>query len=432
MTASYDPKRTQRHGTDKPRPVIYRSGERTGIAGATVDFATRLLHAEDQRRVYRHGPPSRHRFPAGSGRPLSLGMVHYGIMIPDLPDPHRILANLILIGYSGFQAWDDDAVLRSNARHTVTVAHGTAATTGDPLLVLNRNDTELRPEKGVLRFGDNYEITIDYPHFRLRSALNGIEADIELTATGDVSWVASSRMYWRLTYLCRHTGTVRAGANTTAVSGLGSWEYGSGYLPYMELPRPLPARLKLPIDFFTYHLITLDAESQLMFVAVGAFGDQPAGVAAERRSIGKGSHRYGAPSGSRFSSSPRNPPGTTIDPGCPSHSGSAGRSRVPNTVRSTSRARWSPPGCMRRWDTSRHSTGPVASTGATAPPAATSNTATDDRERTARSPALAAEPPRWTGRRLSAADADDFLPKPGWAILVRLSSFPGTWTWQAG
>ncbi|MFI5778855.1 DUF6670 family protein [Nocardia sp. NPDC051570] len=236
-------------------------------------------------RLPRFAPPSRSRF----GR----GCVHYGIMIPDLPPPHHFMANMTVIGYSGWRAWDDDSALQGTARGTAIVGHGTAATTHDPFSSHGASECDFAPDGSMLCFGDDYTISGRYPNFRLVSTRRGFGVDLALTATGEVSWFANSRFYQHLSLLTRYQGNIMHNGADSAVAGLCTFEYGTGLAPYMIASRPLPPRLKLPNDFFTYHVINLDTDTQLLLVVVGTFGRQPGVVGAWLRTVGGGAKRLG-------------------------------------------------------------------------------------------------------------------------------------------
>ncbi|MDO3645863.1 DUF6670 family protein [Nocardia mangyaensis] len=229
-------------------------------------------------------PPSKSRF--------GQGVAHYGIMIPDLPAPHHFMANMTMVGYTGFRAWDVDFARQGRARDTATVGHGTAATTHDPFTAHGSHDSAFAPDGSSLRFGPDYTISGTYPDFRLRSMRPGFETDLEFTATGDVTWFTKRPYYTHVGLLSRYRGTITHGGEPTVVTGLCSVEYGKGHTPTMILNRPVPTKLKAPFDFFTYHVLNLDADSQLLLVGTG-MGDTPLVMLAFERTVGGGSWRLG-------------------------------------------------------------------------------------------------------------------------------------------
>lgn len=273
--------------------VKYTSDNTQGLKGLATSAFARFLRAGSQQRIPRTGLPDSLRFPPSGHRAFSKGMSHYGIMIPDLPAPHYFMANMVLIGYSGWKAWDDNANLQSSARNTISIGHGTAATQHDPLLVMDRSQTNLAKDGSQLHFGDNYHIDCHFPDFRLRSRVGNFHADIHLTATGENSWAGDSDSYRHYSLLCRYQGEIGMGSKRQSVTGLGTFEYGIGFLPYMATNKPLPPPLKLPVDFFSYHVINLDENNQLLFVTVGSMHKQAAAVVVEWRTAGEGCRRFG-------------------------------------------------------------------------------------------------------------------------------------------
>lgn len=273
--------------------LAYDSVDRVrGIGGFLFGpVASRLLGATS----YQPRPlPSPAVFAPPSASRFRRGMVHYGIMIPDLPAPHLFMANMTNIGYSGFKAWDDDAALQGTARTTATVGHGTAATTHDPFSSHGATDSEFAGDGSQLRFGENFTISGLYPDYHLNTARPGFAVDLTLTATGEVTWFAKSPMYKHISLLTRYRGAIVHDGTRTEVAGLCTFEYGSGYHPGMISSRPLPPKVKIPYDLFTYHVLNLDADTQLLLAGMGMFGDRPAIVSAYLRTAGAGVRRLGS------------------------------------------------------------------------------------------------------------------------------------------
>ncbi len=290
------------HPTDVPatapvRPVHYISSDRSGgLKRLAVSFLTHAMRASNHDRVVRVGLPEDTRFPPSSTGLFTKGASHYGIMIPDLPEPHRFLAHMVVIGATGFRAWDDNGAVDGPARGVAQLGWGTARS--DPARsfhVFSADETDLASDGGVLRFGPDHLLALDFPTVRLRSSLDGLDVSLELQCTGDISWVADSGIYRHFSLLCLYEGTIAEGGSVPLeVSGTGTFEYGIGYLPYMDLPRMLPTPFKVPADFFTYHVVDLGRGEQIVACAIGAFGDLTAGMAADLRVAGAGVHRIGA------------------------------------------------------------------------------------------------------------------------------------------
>ena len=278
------------------QPVFYSSTDRSGGAKRlAVAAMMRVMRAANQGRVMRTTMPDSLSFPPSSTKRFTKGASHYGIMIPDLPEPHRFLANMIIIGGTGFKAWDDDAALEKGPRGVCQLGWGSAVTEQNSFHVFNPDDVLLADDGSSLEFGDSYTLSINYPEIRVRGRLGGLSVELTLTSTDVISWVADSGIYRHFSFLCHYEGSIAVdGEAPQQVSGMGTFEYGTGYLPYMDLTRPLPRPLKIPADFFTYHVLDLGDETQLAACVVGAFGKLTAAVGADVRHPTRGSRRLGS------------------------------------------------------------------------------------------------------------------------------------------
>lgn len=217
------------------------------------------------------------------------GITHFGIMVPDLPAPHRFLACASIVGSSGMRVFDIDSAMRpeDGPRHTATLVHGTAAASERCFTRYSvPEDMTLAADGSRLCFGEDLEISGDYPGFRLRSQRPGFAVDLALTATGDITWFARGALYEHFSLLTRYRGTLTHDGKATPVAGLCTYEYARGVSPYVLVNRALPRALKLPWDFFTYQVINLDADTQLLLAHCRVAG-APALTAAYLREAGR-------------------------------------------------------------------------------------------------------------------------------------------------
>lgn len=279
------------NAADAPAPVLYDPeldrGRLKGIVSRVAPraFGVPRKDIDPTTPLPAFRPPTRHRF----GR----GVAHYGIMIPDLPPPHLFMANMTTIGYSGFRAFDVDQALQGRARDTANVSHGTAATAHDPFSVHGAEDCDFAPDGSKLQFGEGFMISGTYPDFRLRTSRPGFKVDLALTATGEATWFTRSPQYTHIVLMTRYQGSITHEGIATDVAGLCTFEYASGFFPTMIMNRPLPAPLKLPYDFFNYHVLNLDEDTQLLLAVAGMLGDTCLTTVAYERVAGSGSRRLG-------------------------------------------------------------------------------------------------------------------------------------------
>lgn len=79
-------------------------------------------------------------------------------------------------------------------------------------------------------------------------------------------------VYDHLSLLATYRGTVNDGAERVEVDGLCTVEYARCVTPQALFRRPVSPRWKLPVDFFTHHVINLDERTQLLLTDVRAAG----------------------------------------------------------------------------------------------------------------------------------------------------------------
>lgn len=221
---------------------------------------------------------------------MRFGSTHFGIIIPDLPEPHYFMAFSAILGMLGVKVMDTDhAITRDGPRHTAVVAHGTAAATEQAFSAYSmKTDMKMQADGSSIRFGKDAELSGTYPNFHLRSRRDDFSVNLALTATGDASWFAQSFHYEHLSLLVRYSGVIEQHGNAIPVAGLGTWEYWRAASPYLPGNPLLSEDHKLDGDFLTYHVINLDADTQLLLGYV-ALMDYPITCMAYIRKAGQGS-----------------------------------------------------------------------------------------------------------------------------------------------
>ena len=221
------------------------------------------------------------------------GFTHYGIMVADLPAPHQFLACASMLGTSGMRAFDNDFAVdrRDGPRHTATLVHGTAVATDKPFTRYSvPHDMTLADDGSLIRFGNDLEISGVYPHYRLKSQRPEFAVDLALTATGDFNWFAKGAIYDHFSLLMRYRGTLTHQGQVTEVSGLCTYEYARLTSLHALVNRILPRRLKIPWDVFSFQVINLDADTQLLLIHT-RLGGVPLFTTAYLRGVGQGGDR---------------------------------------------------------------------------------------------------------------------------------------------
>ncbi|GAA4395789.1 DUF6670 family protein [Tsukamurella soli] len=197
------------------------------------------------------------------------GTTHYGVFVPDLPEPLRYVNTMTLIGAAGAEVFDNDHLAAPDARNTATLLTSTAL--GDHHLYRAYDaSTEcgFAADGSTLRWGDELEITVELPHVSVRGRYPTFAVDLDLEVTQQVSYFVKTPIYDHLSLLAPYTGTVAG----DAVRGLGTFEYARIRSPQAISAKPLPEPLKLPVDFFTYQIVDLDERTQMLLTDVRARG----------------------------------------------------------------------------------------------------------------------------------------------------------------
>jgi hypothetical protein len=195
--------------------------------------------------------------------------VNYGVMVPNLPEPHRTFGVMSVVGTPGVSIFANDHAITTTSRGTAYLVSATASMTSEQFRTYSiEKECEFAPDGRVLRFGEDLLVEGQYPTFRLRRHHSEVDVDLQLTATDKVSYfvdvVGGLYSHWSL--LCRYHGTV----GDIEASGLCTFEYARGIGVHSL---PVLGRPNGPATFFTYQVINIDQASQLLMTEVlGPFG----------------------------------------------------------------------------------------------------------------------------------------------------------------
>lgn len=215
------------------------------------------------------------------------GWTHYGVMIPDLPEPFRYFSTMIIVGFPGATAIDiDEAVIRS-PRDMATVSVSTAAPDSNLYRAYSVADScDFAEDGSSLKFGDELTISGSFPEFKIVASSSGISAELTLRATGQTAWFAKTPAYRHLSLCVEYSGWITSGDEQVEVSGVGTFEYAACAGLHGLVDRQLSASTKVPLDFFTYHVVAMDDRNQLLLVDVHVIGKPLATMAYVREAGG--------------------------------------------------------------------------------------------------------------------------------------------------
>jgi hypothetical protein len=200
--------------------------------------------------------------------------VHYGVMVPGLPEPHRFFNVMSILGTPGAVCFDNDHAIRTTPRDTAYVISTTSATPDAAFRSYSLGaDCELRDDGSRLRFEEDLLIEGRYPRYRLWRDLGEVTIELELELTDKVAYfIRFPRVYDHWSLLARCRGTVRDTRGAIGVDQLCTFEYARGAGIYSLAAGRSPIRVKLPVTYFTYQVLNVDQSSQLLLTEVGRRG----------------------------------------------------------------------------------------------------------------------------------------------------------------
>jgi hypothetical protein len=202
-----------------------------------------------------------------------INVSHYGIMIPNLPEPFRFFSLMAIIGTAGNRFIDTDHMLVDIPRRNATQVSGTAAPGTDQFgsYSIDR-DCDIHLDGSLIQFGQDVILSGLYPDIRLQINRAGFELDITLHCHDNVTWFMYSPLYKHLGLMADYSGFINYRGQRYEISGPCTYEYFTMAGPYGFIKRPLPRMLKVPTDFFTYQIVHIDNDTQLMLAKVSASG----------------------------------------------------------------------------------------------------------------------------------------------------------------
>ncbi len=185
--------------------------------------------------------------------------VHYGLMFPGLPAPLNFLDLVTVIGQPPTALMNNKHLIETTASDTASLLIGAGVQfEGQFRGYQVERDLQLAADSSMLRFGDEFVFEGTYPDFRVRYDGATFQADIQVTASDKVAHFTRlpGGLYDHWSVLCEYDGTVTHDGTTTSLSGLSTLEYARA------------VALPLPLRFFTYQIINIDAETQVLMVEV--------------------------------------------------------------------------------------------------------------------------------------------------------------------
>lgn len=193
--------------------------------------------------------------------------VHYGVMVPDLPEPHRSFGVMSIVGSPGVTIFANDHAITTTPSDTAYTSSATASMTDGQFLVHSiARDCEFAADGSHLRFGHDLVIDGTYPHFTVRRTHPDVTVEPEIEATDKVAHFANiPALYRHWSLLSTYRGHLDYRGERVEVQGLCTVEYAAGVGTHSVTASTRP---KLPAKFFTYHVLNLDHRTQALLVEV--------------------------------------------------------------------------------------------------------------------------------------------------------------------
>ncbi|RZF55909.1 hypothetical protein EXE30_03630 [Acinetobacter halotolerans] len=217
---------------------------------------------------------------------------HYGIFFPLLPEPHRYLNIMILLGTPGALAFDHDDITLGDPRHTATLFSSTAALDQHLLKAyIIPDETNIQENGTQIELGEDVSITGTLPNIHLKGAYHGLNFEFDLDVTDQVSWFIKTPIYDHFSLLATFKGQLEYQGQATPAEGLCTYEYARATGAHGVVKKRLPESYKLPLDFFTYQIINLTETTQLLLTKADILG-QPVAYSLHIRHTDKPAEIY--------------------------------------------------------------------------------------------------------------------------------------------
>lgn len=185
-------------------------------------------------------------------------IIHQGLMIPNLPAPLHYLNFLTIIGQPNAVMLRNSAAIKTSALDTVTLISSVS-----PHMVGHLHSYSIEQDctftDGLFQFADREKVTGNFPEFRIQREDTELSFDLMIHTKPIISHFSKLRLglfeHWSL--LCTCQGRIRYQDQIFDIQQMGSFEYARAInVPY------------LPLNFFTYQIINLNHQRQLLLAHI--------------------------------------------------------------------------------------------------------------------------------------------------------------------
>lgn len=216
---------------------------------------------------------------------------HYGIFIPQLPDPHRYLNIMTLLGTPSAAAFDDDALIHE-PRHSSSLFSSTHALPQAWLKAYDmRKECQFSPNGEHLQWGNELTISGQYPDICVSGDYLDLKYELKIRVTDQVSWFVRTPVYDHFSLLAQYEGYIEYQGERLELKDLCTYEYARATGLHALSARKIPVEHKIPLDFFTYQIINLNENTQILLTKADIL-QQPAVYMAHIRHLDAAAEVY--------------------------------------------------------------------------------------------------------------------------------------------
>ena len=185
-------------------------------------------------------------------------IIHQGLMIPNLPAPLHYLNFLSIIGQPNAPMLRNPSAIQTHPLDTATVMSSVSGKMTQPLYSYSIAQ-QCQFNEQYFQFGQVDQVTGNFPHFIFQRQSADLSYHIEVTTGKAISHFTKLKIgvfdHWSILSHCK--GEVIYQDQEFQIDQLGAFEYARAVnLPY------------LPLSFFTYQIINLDHEQQLLLAQI--------------------------------------------------------------------------------------------------------------------------------------------------------------------
>ncbi|MCH7378798.1 MULTISPECIES: DUF6670 family protein [Acinetobacter] len=205
------------------------------------------------------------------------GSTHYGIMVPDLPEPYRYLSWASVIGYVGFPITDSEYQMSIRGKgDTASLVHGTALSSTEEAFKTYSivDDIQFSEKPFSVIFNNETSLTEIDNGFLLTTKRKDLQIEIHLVPTGAITWFAYGSLYKHFSVLMKYEGRMIQNDESMEVNGLCTLESWKAIATSMLKNQTLVNAIQIPVKIFSYQVINLDDEQQLVLAFI-CYEDQP-------------------------------------------------------------------------------------------------------------------------------------------------------------